>query len=114
MLGLKLVGPLTVKEVERVIFRTVSSHPQFEVNYRTWLEEDHSYFVRKRGDPPLILGLIQVFSLPEMAAELEFTPFDPEGESFVQEDFDGYAQLLESELEPEGFGGIMKISAPAG
>src|SRR5579859_3996565 len=47
---LDLMGPLTVKEVESLVFVAARNLPQLEACHRTWLEDDRSYFVRWREE----------------------------------------------------------------
>ena len=96
-------GPLTVKEVEALVFLAARGHPQLEASQRTWLEDDRSYFVRWREDhdgaPLQIVGLVHAFQLPEMASRLTLVAFDDEPAAGLLT----YAGLLRQELETEGF-----------
>jgi hypothetical protein len=99
-----MAGPMTVKEVESLVFVAARGHEQFEASQRTWLEDDRSYFIRWReprdGAPLQIVGLVHAFQLPEMACRVELVAFDDEpAPAAVHE----YAALLRQELEPEGF-----------
>ena len=98
-----MAGPMTVKEVESLVFVAARGHAQFEASQRTWLEDDRSYFIRWReprdGAPLQIVGLVHAFQLPEMACRVELVSFDDDPPPAVQE----YAALLRQELEPEGF-----------
>jgi len=100
---LDVSGPLTVKEVEGLIFVAARGNPQFEASQRTWLEEDRSYFIRWREDRPgaplKVIGLIHVFQLPEMACRVNLIAFDDEPAPALQD----YTALLWTELEREGF-----------
>ena len=98
-----MAGPMTVKEVESLIFLAARGHPQFEAAQRTWLEDDRSYFVRWRepheGAPLRIVGLVHAFQLPEMACRVELLSFDGQPAPALQD----YMDLLRNELETEGF-----------
>jgi len=100
---LEVLGPLTVKETEDLVFHAARSHPQFEVSQRTWLEDDRSYFVRWRdaapSSPLQVIGLVHIFQLPEMACRLTVVPFADEPPSALAE----YRDLLADELAREGF-----------
>jgi hypothetical protein len=100
---LDLMGPLTVKEVEALVFLAARNHPQLETCHRTWLEDDRSWFVRWReqheGAPLRIVGLVHAHQLPEMASRVELVPFGDEPQPALHD----YASLLKAELEKEGF-----------
>lgn len=103
---LDLSGPLTVKEVEARVFRAARNDAELETSQRTWLEEDRSYFVRWRGataGPPLVVGLIHVFALPEMASRVQVLAFDEEAEPELLQALDRYVDLLRDELASESF-----------
>jgi len=103
---LRLLGPLTVKEVEARVFHAARSDPQFEASQRTWLEEDRSYFVRwhpATGAPMQVIGLVQVFKLPEMASRVEVVAFDDQAPDESGQALRRYVGLLRAELEREGF-----------
>ena len=102
---LQMVGPLTVKEAEALIFHAARQDDRFEAAQRTWLEEDRSYFVRHRdtGSRTLrVVGLVHAYQLPEMASRLEVIPFDPDDAASTGA-LAGYVALLRAELEREGF-----------
>ena len=99
---LDLSGPLTVKEVENLVFVAARATPLFDVAQRTWLEADRSYFIRWRkeaGDRPRVIGLAHAFQLPEMACRVTVMPFHDE----PLPELAGYAEALGRELEQEGF-----------
>jgi hypothetical protein len=100
---LKLEGPLTVKEVEDVVFRAARGDPHFEAAQRTWMEADRSYFIRWRAidaDPLQVIGLIHAYQLPEMASRVEAVPFDTSAD---QAPLATYVALLRAELTAQGF-----------
>ena len=100
---LKLEGPLTVKEVEDVVFHAARSDPHFEAAQRTWMDADRSYFIRWRAtdaDPLQVIGLIHAYQLPEMASRVEAIPFDVSAD---QGPLHAYVRLLEAELTAQGF-----------
>jgi len=100
---LEMAGPMTVKEVESLVFVAARSRPQFEASQRTWLEDDRSWFIRWReardGAPLRIVGLVHAFQLPEMACRVELLSFDDEPAPALGE----YADMLRKELATEGF-----------
>jgi hypothetical protein len=100
---LDMSGPMTVKEVESLVFLAARSDPQFEAAQRTWLEDDRSYFIRWREDhdgaPPRIVGLVHAFQLPEMASRLTVIPFEDEPPPALNR----FVDLLRGQLESEGF-----------
>jgi hypothetical protein len=98
-----MAGPMTVKEVESLVFLAARSHPQFEAAQRTWLEDDRSYFIRWRepheGAPLRIVALVHAFQLPEMASQVELVSFEDTLAPALRE----YADMLRQVLETEGF-----------
>lgn len=104
---LDLSGPLTVKEVEERVFHAARNEPRIEACQRTWMEEDRSYFVRwldePRGRPPLVLGLVHAYALPEMAARVNILAFDEEAELELCQALNRYVELLRAELAAESF-----------
>jgi hypothetical protein len=100
---LDVSGPLTVKEVESLVFVAARANPRIEPSQRTWLEADRSYFIRARDEgpdaPPRVIGLVHAFQLPEMACRVTITPFAGEPTPALL----AYAGQLRAELEQEGF-----------
>lgn len=100
---LNMAGPMTVKEVESLVFVAARGHAQFEASQRTWLEDDRSYFIRWRDshdDAPLrIVALVWAYQLPEMASRVELMSFDEKAATAVRK----FAGLLRKQLQPEGF-----------
>ena len=98
-----VMGPLTVKEVEALVFVAARGRPGFEASQRTWLEDDRSWFIRWReardGSAPRIIGLVHAYQLPEMACRVELLSFDDEPHAALRT----YADGLLGELQTEGF-----------
>ena len=102
---LQMIGPLTVKEAEALVFHAARRDVRFEAAQRTWLEEDRSYFVRYRSSevaPLEVIGLVHAFQLPEMACRVEVIPFDAEDVA-TQQPLNEYVQMLRTELENQDF-----------
>ena len=101
--SLTMEGPLTVKEVEDVVFHAARSDAHFEAAQRTWMDADRSYFIRWRAsdpDPLQVIGLIHAYQLPEMASRVEAIPFDVSAD---QAPLQAYVALLAGELTAQGF-----------
>jgi hypothetical protein len=100
---LDMAGPMTVKEVESLVFLAARAQPRFEVSQRTWLEDDRSYFIRwcegPDTTPPRIIGLVHAYQLPEMASRVQLVGFGDEPPPALDE----YAGMLRKELVIEGF-----------
>ncbi|MBV9121486.1 MAG: hypothetical protein JOZ39_12320 [Chloroflexi bacterium] len=103
---LEVLGPLTVKEVEDLIFHSARSDPQFEASQRTWLEADRSYFVRWRSEasaPLQVIGLVHAYQLPEMASRVEVLAFEDDPEPDLRAALGKYIDLLGNELADHDF-----------